>query len=60
MYDCGTSQLPPFLFLKMHFYFQFFLFFVFFMGSCEGGGWIWRDGEMGGLEVHDMKFTKNQ
>lgn len=50
MYDCGTSQLPPFLFLKMHFYFQFFFIFCFLYGELRGwrvdmegwgDGWAW-------------------
>lgn len=29
-------------------------------GGREGGGWIWRDREMSGIRVHDVKFTKSQ
>jgi hypothetical protein len=27
-------------------------------GGCKDGGWVWRDGEMNGIEAYDVKFTK--
>lgn len=44
----------------------FLSFFVYksFVGvgvtGCKGRGGIWRDGEMSGIGIHDVKFTKNQ
>lgn len=33
----------------------------FFWGSCyRGDGQIWRDWEVSGIEVHDVKVPKNQ
>jgi hypothetical protein len=32
----------------------------FLLGGLQGWGWIGRDGEMSGIGVHDVKFTKNQ
>jgi hypothetical protein len=29
-------------------------------GSCKVKGWIWRNREMDGSGVRDVKFTKNQ
>ena len=34
--------------------------FVFGEGIYKGRGLIWRDGDMSGNGVHDVKFTKNQ
>ena len=49
---CDTLQLP-----KQERYFCF----VFFCGGdCKSGEWVCRDGEMSGIEVHDVKLTKNQ
>ena len=40
----------------------FYLFACLFMegGGFKGGEQIWRGREMSGVEVHEMKFTKNQ
>lgn len=43
--------------------FYFYYFFSSFAGWCrcyKGKGWVWRDWEMSGIGVHDVKFPKSQ
>lgn len=43
--------------------FSFLLNFVFIFfcgGGYRGGRWIWEDWEMGGMQVHAVKFPKNR
>ena len=37
-----------------------FLFFSGGDGGCEGRGQIWRDGEMSGIGVYDVRISKHQ
>lgn len=56
----ATLRLPPQNFLFFSFLFCFeaiFLNFVLFGGVR---GWRQGDGEMGGIEMHDVKPTKNK
>jgi hypothetical protein len=43
----------------LHFYNNIFIFF-FVGGHCTGGEQVWGEGEMTGIGVHNVKFTKNQ
>lgn len=38
----------------------FFLIFIFLGGIYKRGGRIWKDLEINGIGVHDVKFSKNQ
>ena len=42
------------------FYFYYFFFIFLWGGHYKGEGQIWRDREMSGIGVHDVKFPKNQ
>lgn len=44
-----------------NFYFLLISFNISFGEGCyKGDGWIWRDLKMTGIEVHDIKLSKNQ
>lgn len=42
-----------------HSYHSEIFLFPFGRGGCKGGQWIWKDREMSGIGVHDVKFTRN-
>jgi hypothetical protein len=43
-----------------HYSFLDEIFFPCCKGCCKGRGWVQEDGEISGIEVHDMKSTNNQ
>lgn len=52
---CDTLQLP-----HGDFFFGLILFCFLLEGRCSSRGWIWRDREIIGIGVHDVKFTKKK
>lgn len=45
----------------MEIYFFGLILFCFLLeGRCSSRGWIWRDREIIGIGVHDVKFTKKK
>jgi hypothetical protein len=45
-------------FVLFYFILFYFILFYFIFGSCKSGGQIWRDGEVSGFWMDDMKVTK--
>jgi hypothetical protein len=50
-------------FTYLFIYLFIYLYFLFsYVGDvcCKGKGWIWREEDMSGIGIHDMKVIKNQ
>lgn len=55
---CDTLSLPRW---DVYSLFYICLFIVFFFGGgCKGRGWVWRDREMSGIGMRDVKFINKK
>lgn len=53
------ASIMKFPFLSL-FSYKFYSVLFWVQGGCKGRGHMRRDGEMSGIEIHDVKFIKNQ